>query len=109
MIFLLFLEVSSLYGKDDPKEFEEILDNLIADEPERLFHRTTQVEAPLFMTITLQQYIAFTGAEKHAWTKYGDTLKGILESYLPGHRQEVTMHPNGLLWAQVDGVAPDSC
>ena len=95
----------TLYGKDDPKEFEEILDNLIADEQERLFHRTTQVEAPLFMTVTLQQYIAYTGNEKHAWTKYGDTLKGILESYLPGRRQEVVMHPNGLLWAQVDGVA----
>ncbi len=95
----------TLYGKDDPKEFEEILDNLIADEPDRLFHRTTQVEAPLFMTITLQQYIAYTGNEKRAWTKYGDTLKGIIESYLPGRRKEVAMHPNGLLWAQVDGVA----
>ena len=95
----------TLYGKDDPKEFEEILDNLIADEPERLFHRTTQVEAPLFMTVTLQQYIAYTGREKHAWEKYGATLKGLLESYLPGRRAEVAMHPNGLLWAQVDGVA----
>ena len=95
----------TLFGKNDPKEFEEILDNLIEDEPERLFHRTTQVEAPLFLAVTLQQYIAYTGAEKHAWTKYGDTLKGIIESYLPGRRQEVAMHPNGLLWAQVDGVA----
>ena len=95
----------TLYGKNDPKEFEEILDNLIADEQERLFHRTTQVEAPLFMTVTLQQYISYTGNEKHAWTKYGETLKGILASYLPGRRAEVAMHPNGLLWAQVDGVA----
>ena len=95
----------TLFGKDDPKEFEEILDNLIADEQERLFHRTTQVEAPLFMTVTLQQYIAYTGAEKRAWTKYGETLKGILASYLPGCRKEVAMQPNGLLWAQVDGVA----
>ena len=95
----------TLYGKDDPKEFEEILDNLIADEQERLFRRTTQVEAPLYMTVTLQQYIAYAGNEKHIWTKYGDTLKGILASYLPGRRKEVAMQPNGLLWAQVDGVA----
>ncbi len=95
----------TLYGKNDPKEFEEILDNLIADEQERLFQRTTQVEAPLYMTVTLQQYVAYTGAEKHAWNKYGETLKGILESYLPGRRKEVAMQPNGLLWAQVDGVA----
>ena len=95
----------TLYAKDDPKEFEEILDNLIHDEQERLFRRTTQVEAPLFMTVALQQYIAYTGAEKHAWEKYGETLKGIIASYAPGHRREVAMQPNGLLWAQMDGVA----
>ena len=95
----------TLYAKDDPKEFEEILDNLIHDEQERLFRRTTQVEAPLYMTVALQQYIAYTGAEKHVWEKYGETLKGIIASYAPGHRREVAMQPNGLLWAQMDGVA----
>ena len=95
----------TLYAKDDPKEFEEILDNLIHDEQERLFRRTTQVEAPLFMTVALQQYIAYTGAEEHVWKKYGETLKGIIASYAPGHRREVAMQPNGLLWAQMDGVA----
>ena len=95
----------TLYGKDDPAEFEEILDNLIADEQERLFRRTTQVDAPLHMTVALQQYIAYAGREKHIWNKYGDILKGIIESYAPGHRKEVSLQPNGLLWAQVDGVA----
>jgi len=95
----------TLYAKNDPKEFEEILDNLIHDEQERLFRRTTQVEAPLFMTVALQQYIAFTGEQKHVWQKYGETLKGIIASYAPGHRREVAMQPNGLLWAQMDGVA----
>ena len=95
----------TLYAKDNPKEFEEILDNLIHDEQERLFRRTTQVEAPLYMTVALQQYIAYTGAEKHVWEKYGETLKGIIASYAPGHRREVAMQPNGLLWAQMDGVA----
>ena len=95
----------TLYGKEDPKEFEEILDNLIADEQERLFRRTTQVEAPLFLAVALQQYIAYAGGEKHIWAKYGGTLKKIIESYAPGVRKEVTMQPNGLLWAQLDGVA----
>ena len=88
-----------------PEDFEEILDNLIEDNQERLFHRTTQVEAPLYLAETLQQYIAYGADEKLVWKKYGKTLKGILESYLPGARQEVAMHPNGLLWAQMDGVA----
>jgi len=95
----------ALYGKEDAAEFEEILDNLIADEQERLFRRTTQVEAPLYMAVTLQQYIAWGANAKKVWAKYGKVLKGVIESYLPGQRAEVTMHPNGLLWAQMDGVA----
>ena len=95
----------TLYGKNNPKEFEEILDNLIAANQERLQRRTTQVEAPLYMAVTLQQYIAFGAKDKEVWAKYGPVIKGILESYLPGVRQEVAMQPNGLLWAQKDGVA----
>ena len=95
----------TLYGKNDPKEFEEVLDNLIAANQERLTRRTTQVEAPLYLAVTLQQYIAFGADDKAVWAKYGPVLKSILESYLPGVRQEVAMQPNGLLWAQKDGVA----
>ena len=95
----------TLYANGDAKLFEEILDNLIADEQERLTRRTTQVEAPLYLAITLQQYIAFGADEKAVWDKYGPVLKRIIESYLPGVRQEVAMQPNGLLWAQKDGVA----
>ncbi len=95
----------TLYGKNDPKEFEEILDNLIADNQERLSRRTTQVEAPLFLAVTLQQYIAYGAKAKDVWVKYGPVLKAVIESYLPGNRQEVAMQPNGLLWAQKDGVA----
>ena len=95
----------TLYGKNDPKEFEEILDNLIEDNAERFYHRTTQVEAPLMLAVVLQQYIAFGASAKKVWAKYGKVLSDVLDSYLPGRRQEVTMHPNGLLWAQMDGVA----
>ena len=90
---------------NDPKQFEEILDNLIADEQERLFRRTTQVEAPLYLAGILQEYIAYGADEKQVWQKYGGVVRGILESYLPGERAEVAMQPNGLLWAQKDGVA----
>ena len=102
----------TLYADGNCTEFEEILDNLISDEQDRLFRRTTQVEAPLLLTDTIQQYIHYledndieAGAAKRVWKKYGKTLKGIIESYAPGQRHEVAMHPNGLLWAQMDGVA----
>ena len=95
----------TLYADGNTAEFEKILDTLIADEQERLFHRTTQVESPLRLTDIVQQYAEFTGDEKRVWKKYGPTLKGIIESYAPGRRREITMHPNGLLWAQMDWTA----
>ena len=95
----------TLYANGDCEEFEKILDTLIEDEKERLFHRTTQCEAPLRLTETIQQYIHFSGKERQIWKKYGETLKAIIESYAPGQRKEIAMHPNGLLWAQMDGVA----
>lgn len=95
----------TLYGLDDSAQFEQILDNLIADEQERLFRRTTQVEAPLYLAHTLQSYISYGADEKHVWDKYGIIMRGIVESYLPGERREVVMQPNGLLWAQMEGVA----
>ena len=102
---LISLPGLTLYADGDAKTFEEVLDNLIADEQERLFRRTTQVEAPLYMATVLQAYIGFGADPVRVWKKYGATLKGILESYLPGVRREVAMHPNGLLWAQMDRVA----
>ena len=96
----------TLYANGDTAEFEEILDNLIADEQERLFRRTTQVEAPLYMASLLQEYIDDFGADpSEVWKKYGSTVKGIIESYSPGVRKEVSMQPNGLLWAQMYRVA----
>jgi predicted glycogen debranching enzyme len=102
---LIALPGLTLYGLHDPKQFEEILDNLIADEQERLFRRTTQVEAPLLVAAALQSYIDYGADEKAVWKKYGIIVRGIIESYLPGERAEVSMQPNGLLWAQKDGVA----
>lgn len=102
---LIALPGLTLYANGDTKTFEEVLDNLIADEQERLFRRTTQVEAPLYLACVLQSYIEFGADPEKVWKKYGHSLKDILGSYLPGKRREVAMHPNGLLWAQMDRVA----
>ena len=102
---LVALPGLTLHGAHDPALFEEILDNLIAAEQERLTRRTTQVEAPLYMAVALQQYIDYGADPAKVWKKYGETIKMILDSYLPGRRKEVAMHPSGLLWAQMDGVA----
>lgn len=93
----------TLYADGNCREFEEILDNLIADESERLLHRTTQIEAPLKLTDTIQQYVDYSGKEKQIWKKYGKILKDIVESY--DHRENAVLCPNGLLWCHKPGVA----
>lgn len=91
-------------GKFD--DFEEILDNLIADNEERFYSRTTQVESPLMLAPVLQEYIYAGGsAPEKVWKKYGDVVKRVIESYAPGCRKEVSLQPNGLLWAQKDRTA----
>ena len=95
----------ALYGLKDTGQFEGVLDNLIEDNQERFFRRTTQVEAPLRLACVLQHYISFGADPKRIWAKYGETVRKVIESYMPGVRREVAMHPNGMLWAQMDGVA----
>lgn len=95
----------TLYASGDKGEFEEILDNLIADEEERLYRRTTQIEAPLRLADVLQAYIEFGASPARVWKKYGPVLKGVIESYSPGVRAEAEVQPNGLIWAQRDSVA----
>ncbi len=102
---LLALPGLTLYATGDKAEFEEILDNLIADNQERLFRRTTQVEAPLMVAHVLQEYIDFGADARKVWKKYGETVRGIVESYAPGCRQEIALQPNGLLWAQKERTA----
>lgn len=97
---LIALPGLTLYaGK--PEQFEEILDNLIEDNQERFYKRTTQVESPIYIASILQKYIDFGADPKHVWKKYGEVVKGVIESYSPGVRKEVSMQPNGLLWAQM--------
>ena len=95
---LLSLPGLTLYADGNCEEFERILDNLIADEQERLTRRTTQIEAPLLVTDVLQQYIAFGAKPADVWKKYGAICKEIIASYR--NRESVTLCPNGLLWCQ---------
>lgn len=103
---LIALPGLTLYRNGDTAEFEAILDNLIEDNQERFRHRTTQIESPLVLACALQSYMEFPGTdEKKIWKKYGRLMIQVLESYLPGHRNEVAMQPNGLLWAQKENTA----
>ncbi len=94
----------TLYADGNTALFEEILDNLIEDNEERLRRRTTQIEAPLRMADVLQKYIEFGADPKKVWKKYGQVVMDIIASYAPGVREEAQVQPDGLIWAQKDGV-----
>lgn len=102
---LLALPGLTLYADGNRSEFEEILDNLIADNEERLTRRTTQVESPLYLAVVLQKYIEFGADPRAVWKKYGKTVRDVIASYLPGRRKEISLQPDGLLWAQMDSTA----
>ena len=102
---LLTLPGLTILRNGSVDDFEEILDNLIEVEQTRLFHRTTQVEAPLLVACALQSLIEFGVDAKKVWKKYGETVKGIIESYMPGRRAEISMQPDGLLWAYKENTA----
>ena len=95
----------TLYADGNTELFEEILDNLIEDNEERLHRRTTQIEAPLRIADVLQKYIEFGADPGKVWKKYGQTVREVIESYAPGVRAEAQVQPDGLIWAQKDGVA----
>lgn len=95
----------TLAADGDSHAFEEVLDNIIADEQERLFRRTTQAESPLILAIDLQKYIRSGADPERVWAKYGVIMRGVLESYLPGERAEISMQPDGLLWEKKDHTA----
>jgi Glycogen debranching enzyme len=67
-----------------PEEFEEILDNLIEDDKERLFRRTTQVEAPLCVALVLQEYIGSGADSQKVWRNTGLLSRGFLKAIFPG-------------------------
>lgn len=102
---LISLAGLTLYAKDNAAEFEEILDNLIADEEERLYRQTTQVEAPLLLAKALQDYQAYGADPAAIWKKYGKVLCRVVDSYKPGCRTNISIQPNGLLWAEQYDVA----
>lgn len=100
---VLSLPGLTLYANGNTAEFEEILDNLIEAEGERLYRKTTQIEAPLALTDALQQYVDFGADPAKVWAKYGTVLKNIIASY--AGREEVALCPNGLLWCQKERTA----
>lgn len=102
---LVYLPGLTLYANKDVSSFRAILDGALKKRANELVGVNTQVDVPLWLFWTLQQYAAHSGESKTIWKNYGPLLKEILDSYKTGVRKNIIMHENGLLWAEQDGVA----
>ena len=58
-------------------------------------------DAPLWFFWTLQQLEREVGA-KEIWKSYGPAMKDILENYRRGVGGRVSLHDNGLVWAEAE-------
>jgi predicted glycogen debranching enzyme len=102
---LLSLSGLTLSATGDKKSFIEAIETIIRERRNELTGRSAQADVPLWLFWTLQQYIDFTGEGREIWKRYGALLMEILNSYIDGSKENITMHENGLLWAEERGVA----
>ena len=94
----------TLYNNSDLTLFKKVLDDSIAKHNYFILNGSHQVEAPLRLTETIQHMVSYTSDAEGVWVKYGKLLKDIIKSYIKG-RPEVQLSENGLLWAELPGVA----
>ncbi len=94
-----------IYNDGNAERFERVLDSIIKRHKKELTSSSGAPDTPLWLVRTLQQYIDWGAEEQAVWKKYGKLLKEIINSYVRGSRPEITLHENGLLWAQKEGVA----
>jgi len=102
---LLSLPGLTLFNDGDVKAFHEILSDSLKAYQSALLYGSKQVEAALWLTWTVQQYIEFTGDEAGAWKKYGPAMVKVIKSFIGGERMGVHLDDNGMLWAKMNGVA----
>ena len=82
----------------------QVLDRIAEDLRSGTDRIRRQADTPLWFFWTLQQLEMHVGAEE-VWKRYGETMKGALESYRDGGMGRcILMHDNGLVWAAAENV-----
>ena len=103
---LLALPGITLWGLDDKKRFKKIFDDFILREGSVPHAHGLKPDVPLWLIWNLQQLSIYNGTNKGVWQEKGGLIKEILGFYKnskPG--DTVTLHGNGLLWAEKKGAA----
>lgn len=90
------------------QECLEVLDTLANERRDGMFRGSFSaaeaVDAPLWFFWTLQQLEHTVGAER-IWARYGDVMRELPETYLRGAAEGISVHENGLIWAEAPGRA----
>jgi predicted glycogen debranching enzyme len=100
-------------ARGDKETFLEIMDTMSRDLKGPLFPNVgsgdftnmNSIDAPLWFSWSLQQYIFFTGDKKTIQKRYLDKLKGIIDGYREGTDFNIYVMDNGLVYGGYDGVA----
>ncbi|WP_439474865.1 amylo-alpha-1,6-glucosidase [Algoriphagus formosus] len=100
-------------ARRDKETFLEIMDTMSRDLKGPLFPNVgsgdftnmNSIDAPLWFSWSLQQYIFFTGDKKTIQKRYLDKLKGIIDGYREGTDFNIHVMDNGLVYGGYDGVA----
>lgn len=100
-------------ARGDKETFLEIMDTMSRDLKGPLFPNVgsgdftnmNSIDAPLWFSWSLQQYIFFTGDKKTIQKRYLDKLKGIIDGYREGTDFNIHVMDNGLVYGGYYGVA----
>ena len=102
---LISLPGLTLYSGIGPKVFRQVITTLLARDSDDLLKAGSKADIPLWFFWVVQHYGKVTGNHTAVWREYGHLFREILNSYRNGKRYNVSMHENGLLWAEEHGVA----
>lgn len=88
--------------QDHKEDFIDYIDSLVSRMQDGMFTGEAsayhQVDTPLGFFWVLQLLEEQTG-DRWVWTRYGEVMKQLLESYRRGVGDRVALHDNGLIWA----------
>lgn len=102
---LISLPGLTIMDDGDTATFDAVLESTYKLYQQQLLNGSRQADAALWLFWVAQQYSAFTGDPKAAWTKFKKILKEILKTFTEGKRMGVRLDDNGLLWVKMNGVA----
>lgn len=101
---LIALPGLTYYASGNLKMYESVLDTLVRNDRVALITGDRKADLPLWFVRSVQLLAQLSGEQQRVWSKYMDIIITIIGNYMTGSVDGVTLHENGLLWAEIPGV-----